>query len=82
METLGLICLLIGVVINLIYGLKLIILAFRTSILWGLGCMFVPFVALIFLIVHWDEAGSPFLKMWLAFPFFILADLLGQGILI
>ena len=31
------------------------------SILWGLGCIFVPFVSLIFLIMHWDTAGKPFL---------------------
>ena len=79
METLGLICFLIGVVIALIYGLQLLILAFRTSILWGLAYLFVPFVGLIFVIVHWDKAGSPFLKSLLAIPFYILGVLLTQS---
>jgi hypothetical protein len=80
METLGLICLLIGVVIALIYGLKLLILAFRTSILWGLGYLLVPFVGLIFVIVHWDKAGSPFLRSLLAIPFYALGVLLSQPV--
>ena len=35
--------------------------AFRVSILWGLGCLFLPFVSLFFLITNWDKAGRPFL---------------------
>lgn len=34
--------------------------AFRSSILWGLGCLFVPFCTLVYLIVHWQEAKSGF----------------------
>lgn len=35
--------------------------AFRQSILWGLGSLFVPFVGLIFAIMHWADAKKPFL---------------------
>ncbi len=82
-QILGMICMGMGFLIGLIYGLKLLILAFKTSILWGLGYMFVPFVSLIFIIVHWDEAGSPFLKCFLSIPFYIIGMILmqsGQGI--
>ena len=34
--------------------------AFRSHILWGLGCIFVPFCTLVYLIVHWQEAKSGF----------------------
>ncbi|MCI5165443.1 MAG: hypothetical protein D3903_04975 [Candidatus Electrothrix sp. GM3_4] len=80
MQTLGMISLLIGTVIALIYGIKILILAFKTSILWGLGYIFVPFVSLVFIFMHWDETKSPFLRSLMAIPFFIIGSLLaGQG---
>jgi hypothetical protein len=45
--------------------------AFEQNILWGLGCLFVPFVSLIFLIVHWKKAAQPF-----------CISLLGVGIIV
>ena len=51
----------IGFVIMLIGGIWLLIEAFRESILWGLGCLFIPIVTLIFVIMHWDKGGKPFL---------------------
>lgn len=44
------------------YGIKLLILAFQESVLWGLGSLFVPFVSLIFIIMHWERCRSPFLR--------------------
>ena len=52
MEILSFICIAIAVIINLIYGIVLIINAFQVSILWGLGYLFVPFVSLVFIGVH------------------------------
>ena len=70
METLGLILMVIGAIISLVYGIILLIRAFQAGILWGLGYIFIPFVSLIFVIVHWEDAKSPFLKGLLAIPFF------------
>ena len=42
-------------------GIWVLIEAFKESILWGLGCIFIPLVSLIFVIMHWDKAGKPFL---------------------
>lgn len=39
----------------------MLIEAFGTSVLWGLGYLFVPFVSLIWLVLHWDRGGKPFL---------------------
>lgn len=72
MEILGLICLVIGLIIGLIYGIQLLIMAFREHILWGLGYLFVPFVSLVFVIMYWDTTKGPFLKMLIAIPFYIL----------
>ncbi len=50
----------IGVIIAFIGGILFLIVAFSESVLWGLGCIFVPFVGLIFLITHWGDAKGPF----------------------
>jgi len=72
MEILGFALLAIGVLISLIYGIQLIILAFRTSVLWGLGYIFLSFpVALIFIFMHWSQTKRPFLMSLLAVPFYI-----------
>ncbi len=72
METLAGIILFVGFVIILFYGIRILIIAFRKSFLWGLGCLLVPFVDLIFVILHWDETRSPFLKCLLGLPFLIV----------
>lgn len=80
MEILGLICLLVGAGISLVYGIKLLILAFETSVLWGLGSIFVPFVSLIFVMMHWDRAKSPFLRGLAAIPFLFLGSAFAQQV--
>jgi hypothetical protein len=76
MGILGNICIVIGFIIGLIFGIQLLIMAFRESIWWGLGYIFIPFVALIFVIVHWDEAKTPFLRGLIAIPFYVLGMVL------
>lgn len=61
METLALILLVAGIVISVIGGIWFLIVAFSESIFWGVGCLFIPLVSLIFLILHWREAAKPFI---------------------
>ena len=61
MEFLGMILMGVGSIVSLVGGIMFLIVAFQESILWGLGCLFIPFVALIFLIMFWDKASKPFL---------------------
>ncbi len=58
--TMPTILLVFGVILSVIGGIWFLIVAFQESVLWGLGCMFVPFVSLIFLISHWRDAAKPF----------------------
>jgi hypothetical protein len=76
MEILGYILYGIGIIISLIYGIQLLIMAFRHSVLWGLGYLCVPFVALIFIFMHWSETKGPFLKALIGLPFMIAGVLL------
>jgi len=76
LETVGVALILIGGVISLFYGIQILILAFQASILWGLGCLLIPLVDLIFVIAYWDTAKAPFLKMVLAIPLVIVGSYL------
>jgi hypothetical protein len=60
MGALGMILLVVGGIISAIGGIWFIIVAFQESVLWGLGCLLIPFVSLIFLITHWRDASRPF----------------------
>jgi len=51
----------VGALVAFGAGIWLLIVAFQESIWWGLGSLFLPFVSLVFAIMHWDRAGSPFL---------------------
>ena len=60
MEILGMISYGIGGIIALVFGVMLLIKAFQTSVLWRLRYIFVPFVALVFVIMHWENTKSIF----------------------
>lgn len=50
----------VGLGIFIVGGIGLLIAAFRTSLLWGLGVLFITPVAIIYLVVHWQDAKGPF----------------------
>jgi len=39
--------------------------AFRTSLVWGLGALLIPLIAAIFALSHWERCQKPVL-LWLA----------------
>lgn len=41
-------------------GVGMLVAAFRTSVLWGLGCLFITPVSLVFLVTNWSVARNPF----------------------
>jgi hypothetical protein len=51
---------LLGIVIIGIGAIWMLIVAFQESVLWGLGCLIVPFVSLVFLVMFWSRAKNPF----------------------
>jgi FtsH-binding integral membrane protein len=64
MEMLGMILLVIGLLISAVGSIWLLIEAFQESILWGLGCVLVPFIPLIFLVMHWSKCAKPTMVMF------------------
>ena len=51
----------VGFVVFLVGGFWFLIATFRVGILWGLSCLLLPFMPLIFLFVHWKSASRPFI---------------------
>jgi uncharacterized membrane protein len=50
----------VGLAIFIIGGIGLLISAFKTSILWGLACLLIAPVSLIYLVLYWQDAKNPF----------------------
>ena len=45
----------------LICSIWLLVIAFRTNVMWGLAYLFIPFAALVFVFMNWDKTRKPFL---------------------
>ena len=70
----------VGYVVGLVGAIMFLIVAFKESVLWGLGCLFIPFVSLFFLISHWKDAKKAFLIQLIGAVIIILAVLMqGSG---
>lgn len=50
----------IGGLVLFVGAIMFLVVAFKESVLWGLGCILIGPVELIFLIVHWNKASVPF----------------------
>ena len=59
-------------------GLWFLVTAFSEGLLWGLGTLFVPFVGLFFLILHWNKASKPFFTYFLGISALIIWSVLTQ----
>ena len=51
----------LGLLLMIVGGVWGIVVAFRRSVLWGLCYVFVPFAAMVFLVVAWADAKRSFL---------------------
>jgi hypothetical protein len=77
MATLGLGLFVVGILIMTGAGLWLLVKAFQTSVLWGLGYIFVPFVSIIFVILHWQDTKKPFLYLLAGLAVFTVGAVFG-----
>lgn len=54
----------IGGLVMLVFGVKLLVAAFRTSIGWGVASLLIPFVLLVYVFKNWQATKSDFMG-WL-----------------
>lgn len=60
MRVIGYILLVLGLIGCLYWQLRFLVVAYRQSLLWFLGCLLVPFVDFLFLILHFRLARRSF----------------------
>jgi hypothetical protein len=77
MSAIGLVLAGIGGIVMFVFGVILLVKAFQTSVLWGLGYIFVPFVSLIFVVLHWQETKKPFLYLLAGSAIMVVGLVLG-----
>jgi F0F1-type ATP synthase assembly protein I len=51
----------------LIFGIQILITAFKTSIGWGLASLLLPFAVFVFIAKNWQATKTPFLRSLIAF---------------
>jgi hypothetical protein len=49
-----------GIIFMLIGSVMILLEAFGASVLWGLGCLLLPFVQLLFVATHWHLVKKAF----------------------
>ena len=51
----------------LVFGIQILIAAFKTSAGWGLASLLLPFAVFVFVAKHWEQTRTPFLRSLGAF---------------
>ena len=69
---------LVGGVLLLVGGVMLIINAFKVSVMWGLGVIFLAPIGLVFLVKNWQENKKSFFIQIAGLAFVIVGVLLGH----
>lgn len=62
MGTLGTILSVIGYIGMLIFTIQILIMAFKTSLGWGLASLLLPFAILVYVAKNWPACKTPFLR--------------------
>ncbi len=78
MSAIGLVLAGIGGIAMMVFGVILLVKAFQTSVLWGLGYLFVPFVSLVFVVMYWQETKKPFLYLLAGSAIMVVGLVLGM----
>jgi uncharacterized membrane protein len=52
-----------GIIGGAVFGIQILIMAFKTSIGWGLACLLLGIPTLIFVAKNWAMCKTPFLRM-------------------
>jgi hypothetical protein len=80
MEVLGVILVFLGASIGALFTIILLCRAFQQSFVWGFGCLLVPFMLFVFVMLNWEDTRKPFLLSLLAIPITVVGAILaGYG---
>lgn len=68
----------LGYVLCFAGGLWIVVLAFRKGILWGVGCLFVPILQLIYVALYWKQAKAAFFLQVTGLSAFFVSAVIGK----
>jgi hypothetical protein len=74
----GYILLVIGCIVGLAGDVMFLNAAYRRSLAWLFGCLFVPFVGEVFLLTHWRAAWRPYVISLLGFAVACIGAVMSQ----
>ena len=60
MVAIGGLLLMLGKLVGLISWIWMLIEIFKSGLLWFIGCLLIPFLGLIWLVLNWQEGKQPF----------------------
>ena len=72
--------LIVGAIFLGIGGIWLLFVSFSESVLWGLGCIFLFPVQIIFVIAHWNEAKKPLGVQGIGFVLSVVGGFLSKSL--
>ncbi|MCF6270458.1 MAG: hypothetical protein L3J41_12155 [Melioribacteraceae bacterium] len=75
MEIIGIALMVIASALFVVSNIMILIQAFKKSLLWGFGSLFIPLVELAFVILNWDETKNYVFWLLFAFLLFMLGGL-------
>ena len=67
MGTLGMILSVVGGIGALIFAIQILILAFKTSLGWGLASLLLPFAIFVYIAKNWPACKTPFMRWLMCF---------------
>jgi hypothetical protein len=56
-----------------VFGIQILIAAFKTSTGWGLASLLLPFAVFVFVFKHWELTKTPFLRWLMCLPVVAIA---------
>ena len=76
MEIIAGLFIVISICIFIISDIMILIRAFKTSLLWGFGSLFIPVVEISFIIIYWSETKKYVFWLLIALLTFIVGGTL------
>ena len=76
MDVFGIILILAGASVGALFAIIILFRAFQQSFVWGFGCILIPFMIFVFVMLNWEETKKPFLLFLLAIPISVAGAIL------
>ena len=77
MGIIGTILAIVGYLLMLVFGIIILVKAFKVSVGWGLISLLVPFGIFVFIAKNWADCKSAFMKWLAGFVLMIIGSVLG-----